>query len=233
MIEWGMILLGGMLGSSHCVGMCGGFALTLGSVQNRFLANLRRQLVYSAGRIATYTLAGALTGYGAWRMVFELRTVLNLQAMLAFLAGVLLIGQGLISLGVVRLGGARGGETSCSSARLFASLLTARDLRSVFVAGLLNGLLPCGLVYAYLALAASSGTMGLGAATMAVFGLGTVPIMVATGCGGALLSVRWRTGVLRVAAGCMILSGGLALWRGALLLAQSGLTEAPNCPLCH
>ena len=59
MNELPLILLGGVLGSSHCVGMCGGFALSIGATAPNVMQNLTRQLIYSAGRVFTYGFLGA------------------------------------------------------------------------------------------------------------------------------------------------------------------------------
>jgi sulfite exporter TauE/SafE len=103
----------------------------------------------------------------------------------------------------------------------------------VFLAGLVNGLLPCGLVYAYLALAASSAEPWQGALTMAAFGLGTIPILALVGTGGHFLSrtARWR--LLRLAAWCVVLTGVLSILRGISAVAAYGWQGSPECPLCR
>ena len=64
MIELPFVFLAGLLGSSHCVGMCGGFALTIGSAARLVRENLWRQTIYSAGRVFTYTWLGICAAYG-------------------------------------------------------------------------------------------------------------------------------------------------------------------------
>jgi sulfite exporter TauE/SafE len=222
-----LIVAGGLLGSGHCLGMCGGFALTLGSHAANPWQNLLRQVVYGLGRVSVYVLAGAFVGYGVWRL--EAWAVVGLQAVLAIVAGLFLIAEGVFSIGwLPRPFAAKGG---CPGANLFATLLRGPNLTAVFVGGLVNGLLPCGLVYAYLALAASSGNLFDGAIVMALFGLGTLPALVLTGVAGGLLTLTWRQRILRVAACCMLLTGVLAVWRGAAALPWT--TDAsPACPYC-
>jgi sulfite exporter TauE/SafE len=85
-----ILIVGGLLGSGHCVGMCGGFALALGSGGCGFTGNLRRQLTYCLGRVFTYAAAGAVIGYGGWRLA-SLAPMVNVQGLLCVAAGVLLI----------------------------------------------------------------------------------------------------------------------------------------------
>ena len=62
MIELPMVFLGGLLGSAHCVGMCGGFALGIGLGTPSFAANVGRQVIYTTGRVFTYALPGRRRG---------------------------------------------------------------------------------------------------------------------------------------------------------------------------
>lgn len=229
MMESLLIVAGGLLGSGHCLGMCGGFALTLGSHAPDTRSNLLRQAIYGLGRVSVYTLAGAFVGFGAWQLGRSSLAIFNLQAILSLIAGAFLIAEGLFSLGIVPRPFAQ--RSVCPGVNVFALLLRAPNLASVFAGGLVNGLLPCGLVYAYLALAASTGNLFQGAAVMALFGMGTLPALIVLGLLGTLLSHLWRQRLFRLAALCMILTGVLALWRGAAAL-QSAADETPACPAC-
>ncbi len=227
MIDGVVIFLGGLLGSAHCVGMCGGFALALGT-RPGLAANLGRQTAYSLGRIFTYASLGAMAGFTGRRLMAEGGALLNVQAALALTAGVLLVLQGLSAAGLLPAARARTGG-ACLGPGLFAGLLGATRLRSVFLGGVVNGLLPCGLVYAYLALAASSADMATAALVMALFGLGTLPVMVLVGCGGSLLGTACRHQLLRVAAWCVILTGLLSIYRGVALIREP---PGSACPFC-
>ncbi len=227
MLEGCLIFMGGLLGSAHCLGMCGPFTLTLGSLQASWQRNLRVQLVYALGRILTYTALGAIAGFGGWRLA-SLGAV-PVQPALSLLAGVFLLLQGLQSLGVLQWHFA-GQKTGCGLAGGFGALLRSRSLAASFAAGTFNGLLPCGLVYAYLALASSAANLGSGALVMVLFGLGTVPALLLTGLGGSLLGISARQRLFRVAAWCMIATGVLACARGVYFWDHS-----PNdlsCPFC-
>ena len=227
-----MVFLGGLLGSSHCIGMCGGFALALGSNRFGLAANLARQVVYSLGRVFTYATFGLAAGYGGWRLATDHRGVVNVQAVLCILAGVLLILQGLHATGLLSRFSLFAGKGPCLLPGLFGSLLRQTRLASVFLGGVVNGLLPCGLVYAFVALAASSGTLWRGGLTMLLFGLGTLPVMALVGCGGQVLGVAARRHVLTIAAWCVVLTGVLSIVRGLGFLPFFTTAAEPSCPLC-
>ena len=159
MIELPLVLVAGLLGSSHCIGMCGPFALTIGSAAPSVSQNLARQLLYSVGRIFTYTFLGALVGFGGFRLAQAVPAIVNLPAILAIVAGLLLVWQGLEATGVLRFRKVTARTQPCLGGTFLASLLTGRKWVDVFLAGLFTGLLPCGLVYAMLSLAGSTGSI--------------------------------------------------------------------------
>ncbi|MFO0865631.1 MAG: sulfite exporter TauE/SafE family protein [Gemmataceae bacterium] len=228
MIEWLAIFIGGLLGSAHCVGMCGAFTLTLGSTARSWHANAVRQVVYSAGRIAVYAFAGAVAGYAGWKLGRDFAYLVHAQAVLAMIAGVLLIVEGLFSAGILRRPGSHAG--GCAGVSAFASMLRAPKLYSVFAAGMLNGLLPCGLVYAYLAFAAAAGSVHQCGLVMLVFGVGTIPALLLTGMSGSLLGITFRRRLFRFAAWCMIATGVISIHRGVVFLQTE--KETPVCPYC-
>lgn len=226
--EWWLIVLGGLAGSAHCLGMCGGFVIILGSQKFGFWRNLGRQVIYASGRVCTYTLAGAIVGYCGWRMSLELRHVLNLQAWFAIAAGLFLIFQSFFAAGLLRWPWRNRAKPNCA-ATSFATLLQAPHLGAVFAAGLTNGLLPCGLVYAYLTLAASTGNMAQASLLMFLFGLGTLPLLILLGCGAALLRLTFRRYLYLLAAGCVTITGLLSLIRGLQLLQDLGMSAHTRC----
>lgn len=232
MSELPLIALGGLLGSSHCLGMCGPFAITIGLGTRSWSSGLARQLAYSFGRLFTYSCAGAVVGYGGLRIAGRGSSFGYLQAAFCVLAGILLIVQGLMSLNLLpRFAAHKSPNLACGALRNFGGLLRSRRLSHVFLAGLFTGFLPCGLVYAYLALAASTADLLHGWATMAVFGAGTIPAMVLAGAGGQLLSLAARRRLFQVAAFCVILTGVLTIDRGARAWSQAaaGIRACPYC----
>lgn len=234
MLDLPLIFLGGFLGSSHCIGMCGAFALSIGGTAPSLAQNLQRQAVYSCGRLFTYITCGALAGYGGMRLADRAAGWVNISASLAVAAGLLLVWQGLLATRLFRRRvPAAASALPCLSGSLLATYLRSPRTASVFLAGLFTGLLPCGLVYAYLALASSSGGPLFGVATMALFGLGTVPLMMLAGAGGSLLSLAARHRLLQVAAWCVVATGCLAIARGFGFLQIEGLWIGAGCAHCQ
>jgi sulfite exporter TauE/SafE len=235
MIEFPLVFLGGLLGSAHCVGMCGGFAVTIGLGTTSLLSNLQRQLIYTAGRIFTYSFLGIAAGYaGSW-VASRASVWINAQAALCLLAGVLLAAQGMFALGLVpkRVSSRRfPGGSLCLARSLVGPFLASSLWSDVLLAGMLTGFLPCGLVYGFLALASSSASIVAGLAIMVLFGAGTAPLLILAGAGASLLSYSRRLSLLRVSALCVCLTGLVSIARGVFFLPIWGVPEVARCMLC-
>ena len=237
MIEWPLIVMGGALGSAHCAGMCGSFAITIGAATSSWVENLKRQALYNAGRTFTYAILGMGAGYGGWRLGRLASDGVALQAWISIAAGLVLVVQGLASAGFRpgRWGKRRRPRSAappCLASSFFAPFLTERGWSAPLVAGVLNGFLPCGLVYGYLTLAGSTGAPWLGGLTMIAFGLGVLPTMLLVGLSGSLVSasLTLRQRLFTIAAWCVVITGVLAIARGiAFLQAHDG---AASCPAC-
>lgn len=236
MWELPFVFVSGLLGSAHCLGMCGPFALAIGSRDHTWQANFGRQSCYTVGRVFTYSFLGACAGWGGASLTRQSPVWVRVPAVLSIVAGLFLIYQGLNTAGAWprwrrRSPTSLAGSAPCLAAGFFASFLRSPSPRGVFLAGLLTGFLPCGLVYAFLTLAASSASLWQGAATMALFGLGTGPVMMMTGLGGHLLGLRWRQRMLTIAAWCVVVAGFVSIARGAGYLSLPGEQPA-GCPFC-
>lgn len=232
MTELPLVLIGGLLGSAHCIGMCGPLALALGA-GSPMKINLRRQLVYSAGRIFTYAFGGATAAVAGMWLASQTRFLVLSQAWIAIGAGALLVSIGLVATGLLPRPAVRLlGRAPCSAAVSLKTFLTTPGWAGAFLAGVATGFIPCGLVYAFLLKAASTGSVWLGGATMTAFGLGTVPSMVTTGTSGALLSGTTRARVFRLAAWCVVLSGVISIVRGAGQLRKVDGSALAPCPFC-
>lgn len=219
MIELPLIFVAGFLGSSHCVGMCGPLALALSANKNRARTNVGRQLVFTLGRIFTYSFLGVVAAFTGWWLLRQPLTFINVQSVLSIVAGAVLVVLGLSYAGVLRIPNSwLTPVTSCASAMWLKTLIMGPGYTTALLAGVFTGFIPCGLVYAMLGIAATTGNLAQGWLTMVAFGLGTAPLMILAGSGGALLSHATRGRILRVAALCVIAAGLITIARGAGLI---------------
>jgi uncharacterized protein len=230
-----LILCSGALGSAHCVGMCGGFAAMVGMPARSPRAVIARQLAYSAGRITTYSMLGALAGYAGTRLAKSacLPAIVNVVAMMTIVCGLFLVFEGCGAAGwrIFPRRRNNSGFHPCLSTGLLSAFLKTPGLHQAFLAGFSTGFLPCGLVYGFLALAAAECDPLRGAGVMLAFGLGTVPLMVLAGVGSAALTVAVRRKVLRLAAVCVVITGVLTVYRGCGFLGTTS-PESTTCPFC-
>lgn len=211
------LFLVGLLGGTHCVGMCGGIvgALSMGAP-----ARWSMHLAYNAGRILSYALAGAIAGaLGAASLGLEGQVPVRL--VLYFLANLMLIALGFYLLGVTRALAftERFGQHLWRFLQpLTRRFLPARSMRQAFPLGLLWGWLPCGLVYSALTSALTAGSPGRGALLMLAFGLGTLPNLLLAGIVLARLSEFVRRPAVRLFSGLLVLGFGLYGLLGLLRL---------------
>lgn len=182
---------------------------------------LPQQLVFNAGRIATYTLLGAIAG-----TLGSLSSLLSktgrAQAVLMVCAGLLMVGTGLALAGLVRHWAPF--KTSAQPQpwlrSAFAHLLRLPKPMRALPLGALLGLLPCGLIYAMLGKAASSGSPTDGALVMLAFGLGTVPALLLVAFFADLFSMALREQLVRASGVLLALLGAGTIYRGIFWLAH-------------
>ncbi len=234
--ELPLVFVSGVLGSAHCIGMCGAISAMMNLGTTGVRSALERQMLWSVGRIFTYAFLGMVAGYAGLRFTnsefLSSRTsIVGIQATFAILAGLLLVIQGLLAAGWFRKKIKAGG--SCLTASIFGKFLKGGSRSGVFVAGVLTGFLPCGLVYSFLALAAASTSVWKGPLLMTAFGLGTIPVMLATGAGLTLASLQLRQRLMKAAAICVMITGLLTVGRG-IVFAANASSKSPEeaCPFC-
>jgi uncharacterized protein len=220
-----VIFAAGFAGSFHCIGMCGGFACMLGRDPRGDGVTVLRHLSYNIGRLTTYCFLGGLAGaLGAVICTSQGTTVPLLsgpldtgQRLLAIFAGLLMIAMALQFFGLLprlhRVTTGFGGSTLAVSLR---SLLTAPGPAAPLAFGVFNGFLPCPLVYAFAAQAASTAGVLPGFLTMLAFGLGTFPAMLLMGGVGRMLAPAWRQRGVWLAGSCILALGLITLGRGLL-----------------
>jgi len=200
----------GTVGSLHCAGMCGPLALALPATGSSRTTFLLGRVAYNGGRILTYCLLGA--GFGMVGQTFAFagfQRWVSLAAGSAILIGLLVSSRFAVSVPIARL-------VSWIKSGLGA-LLHRRSVASTFSLGVLNGLLPCGLVYAACAGAVATGGLISGMEYMAAFGLGTVPMMLGIGLVGKKLQFTLRFKLQRLVPACLALVAVLLILRGLSL----------------
>lgn len=233
MIEFPFIVVAGLLGSAHCIGMCGGFVISLGLHSANRRHNVARQLSFSTGRVVTYGVLGALAGFCGMRIERWSWSMNQVVSVLALVAGLFLIAQGLVSVGWVRWPSMRRAPAACLAASIFSTFQRGSRLSDAFHLGLLTGFLPCGLLYGLLALAANTRDFLTGALVMICFGLGTIPALLLTGCGAHLLTGFWRKRLYQLAGWCLIVTGIITVSRGMDLQSFVLRTSTTaDCPFC-
>ena len=223
-------LLFGFIGSLHCAGMCGPLVLALPGNASAWPAFLASRLSYNAGRITTYAALGALFG-----SVGRTLALAGVQQTLSIALGCLII-AGLF----VRPSGRWGVPITRFVSWLKSALgrrLGQGGARSLYVFGALNGLLPCGLVYVACAGAAVTGGVLSGVRYMALFGLGTVPMLLGVALLGRGMPLALRLRVQGLVPVCLGLVGVMLILRGLSLgipyLSPDLSAGGAVCPACH
>nr|WP_290445169.1 MULTISPECIES: sulfite exporter TauE/SafE family protein [unclassified Pseudomonas] len=205
----GSALVLGLLGGGHCLGMCGGLmgALTLAIPPEQRGKRLRLLLAYNLGRILSYASAGLLLGLAGVALASS-----PLATGLRLLAALLLIAMGLYLAGwwsgLTRIE-ALGRGLWRHVQPLATRLLPVSSLSRALLLGALWGWLPCGLVYSTLLWAASQGDALHSAALMLAFGVGTWPVLLATGLAAERVGKLLRKRGVRMAGGVLVILFGL------------------------
>tara|TARA_R110002072_G_scaffold134448_3_gene275204 strand:- start:924 stop:1631 length:708 start_codon:yes stop_codon:yes gene_type:complete len=225
----------GALGSFHCIGMCGPIALSVPMGGKNGLVGVIRALAYNLGRISTYALLGLIVGLLGERIVIG-----GYQQTLSIAVGVLILAFLILPKTITKKL-----DPTSTFAKLFLKLkntfrglFQSKNAFGPLVLGLINGLLPCGLVYVGLAGALALGDPISSAKFMAAFGLGTVPVMISIIFIGDLISLRWRTNIRKLMPVMFAIMGVLFILRGMNLgipyvSPNMEIIEIGGTPECH
>lgn len=206
---WTAFLLG-LVGSAHCAGMCGPLALALPAAGNTRMTFFAGRLAYNFGRVLTYSGLGLVFGlFGKTFLLAGLQRGLSIALGVFLLAGLVLSRKlalwrpvtGLVN----RLKAGMGG------------LLRRRSFTALTLLGLLNGLLPCGLVYVACAGATATGGALSGVLFMVAFGAGTLPMMLALSLSQKLVPFSLRLKLLKAVPVSVCLLATLLILRGLAL----------------
>lgn len=219
-------LVMGVAGSAHCLGMCGPIALAVPAPHSGWRSRFVSTALLNGGRLFTYALIGAAFGtFGLGLRLAGLQQTLSVAVGAVLLISVFLPGfltrwspQGWMATRIGRLRSA------------LAKSLKRTAPEALFTTGALNGLLPCGLVYAAAIGASTTGSMEQGALFMVLFGLGTVPALMALRMSGDLLASGLRERLRRAAPVLVSVVAVLMILRGLDLGIHMISPEAPRTP---
>jgi len=203
----------GMLTSIHCVGMCGGIMLSqsiLKKDESKFQA-IRPAILYNAGRVIAYTLIGGLVG--ALGSVLSLS--LTVKSAMQIFAGIFMVILGLNMAGfsIFRKLSIRLPWSKCS---------VKKKIKTPFLVGILNGLMPCGPLQTMQLYALGTGSAAKGALAMFLFALGTVPLMLTFGTLSGFLSKGYTKKILKMS-GFLVIILGIIMGNRGLVLAGVGI----------
>lgn len=201
----------GLLGSFHCIGMCGPIALALPFRSPGKFQTIANVLIYNLGRVLTYSFLGALLGIAGKGIALS-----GYQQALSIVLGILLLLMAVFSVNldywVQRIGVVRQFTTYIK--QKLSGLLRSNGTLTLLGIGILNGFLPCGFVYIGLAAALTTSGVLNGAIFMALFGLGTIPMMLSASLAGNLMSLNVRRKLQNALPVIMIFFAALFILRG-------------------
>lgn len=206
------------LGSfGHCIGMCGGIVIAYSSTKVQQQWNKTQQstahILYSLGRVLTYSILGAIFGFLGGVATFSNTA----NGILWLVAGTAMVLTGLSLLGKLKFLTIIEHSVSKSTwyQNNFKVLLASQSLFSFFLLGMLNGLLPCGFVYFFAITAASTADPLYGALVMMIFGLSTIPALFSLGFFvGLFKQSGLRNIMIKLAAISVLLYGGYTIYNG-------------------
>lgn len=200
-------LLLGLIGSLHCAGMCGPLALALPNSGRTPLAFYLGRAGYNLGRVTAYGLLGVVFG-----MIGRTAALAGFQRWASLISGMALL------LAVLPVSRASLGWSAAKAVAFvkagFGTLLHRRTVSAFYLLGILNGFLPCGLVYAACAGAATAGSIAGGIEYMLLFGTGTIPMMLGISLVRRTFPAVARLGWNRLVPVCIGVVGVLLIVRG-------------------
>ncbi|WP_158796028.1 sulfite exporter TauE/SafE family protein [Pedobacter sp. L105] len=196
----------GLLGSVHCVGMCGPLAFAVPSHHPGFGYAILNKLIYQAGRIISYCLLGVLIGL-LGRQIW----LAGIQQGVSILSGILILIAASSRLFKISIG-----NSSSILLKPFNKLFgyALKHKANHLIIGLINGFLPCGFVYLAMAGALNTGSVSSAVSYMFWFGLGTAPLMFIAGISVSLSSTLFRKKINRVIPYFMLCLGIWFIFRG-------------------
>lgn len=231
----GSALLMGLVGNLHCVGMCGPIALAIPFKNGSKFSRLLSILTYNFGRVLVYSGIGIIFG-----LLGKGVELIGFQQYLSIIIGVLIILAVLVPFLFKKINLLNSSLFSWvgSLKSAFRKRFEKKSYRSLFILGVLNGFLPCGLVYMAAAGSVIAGSWYMGAFYMALFGIGTLPAMVLLPYFSNYIKTPFQLKLKKLVPVFMIVMGGYFIVRGANLgipyLSPKVVVENTGCNLkCH
>ena len=223
-IDYTAIFAVAFLGSiGHCIGMCGGFILAYSNAKIGEDWSKSHQAIahflYNIGRVTSYIFLGAIFGLVGSAFVISLTT----WGILLIFVGIIMVLMGLSLMGkltfLTKL------EVNISRFKIygivFRKLIHSKSLPSFYGLGILNGLIPCGLVYIFGTFALASGSMTSGMLVMAVFGLATIPTLFTFGFIASIIQKSsFKKTALSIASILVIAYGVFSLAKGTMMIVK-------------
>lgn len=199
----------GFFGSFHCIGMCGPIALTLPVHHLSGGKKAAGILLYNSGRISAYAALGMIFGWLGMQLYLG-----GLQQWLSLITGLLLLLVVLLRYVLHRRQRNYFPFLTSMVQQLLGGLLKQQRFRTLYAIGLLNGWLPCGLVYLGIAGAVATGDVWKGTLFMAAFGAGTLPAMALLSFFSHIVSIQLRNRIRRMIPVMITVMGLLLVLRG-------------------
>jgi len=204
----------GIVGSLHCMGMCGPIVVALPLKNQNTFTKILGAVLYNSGRVATYGMLGVLFG-----LLGKGIHMAGFQRWTSIILGVAMIISVLfpfIFREKITVGNLLAGAASRLIVRL-KKLFASRSYHSLILIGLLNGLLPCGLVYVAIAGAINTGSVISGSLFMILFGVGTIPLLLLASLASDAIGQRVRSKMQRAVPYFVFFLGVLFVLRGMSL----------------
>lgn len=227
----GIGFLMGLIGSVHCIGMCGPLTMALPYSQQKSIFKYLAMALYHIGKIASYAMLGLFAGLFG-KQIFVIDTQQSLSIIIGILMVVYVVWVYLVKsnthfnpLQFIQV----------PVIKVLTGLFKKKHVIVFLLLGFLNGLLPCGMVYLALGSAMSTGQPSDAAIFMAFFGLGTMPALLMVALGGQMVSIEWRSKlqsalpVFIFGMGVMLILRGMNL--GIPILSPH--VESNNVVSCH
>ena len=222
----------GAMGSFHCIGMCGPLALTITAPGNQKLNAWQSITCYNLGRSLTYAIMGILFG-----LIGSQLHIWGLQQFITILAGITLLVMVLMNSKFTLPPGKFAKFFSWLQNNIQHYLQKPQTAANVFVTGMMNGLLPCGLVYMAIVAALATGNTWQGSILMLAFGFGTIPMMAGVMWFGRSLDMHRRHQIRRAMPyfisimACLLILRGMNL--GIPFVSPKMGPSTKEIPSCH